>query len=176
VIGQGLALGPLAQAILTNVENHYAAAPPGTLPLPERRVIVAGNPLLVAWDCEQVAVGLSSIGRGADPAIPLTIDQTGNCVGCQMRHAVMTVQIVRCIPGPDDNGAAPTADAITTSGLQMLTDAGLLSQALLESAAQLRLGVPLGVDVQAGTIDPLGPEGNLSAVQGTIILSTGVLA
>jgi hypothetical protein len=156
------------------VEDHYAAA---GVTLPQRRLITPGLPRQAAWDCAALIVGLNAIRTGQHPAArPGVVQQVSgapySAVG--VRHAVFAVQVVRCIPTVDSRGA-PSPAAITAAGVEALTDAGLLSQALVQAVSVLSTMVPAGAAVEAGGIETLGPEGGYAAVEGSITVTCGEL-
>jgi hypothetical protein len=174
--GQGLDVAGIAQTILNGIVEHYADVALDVA-LPGRQIIGAGNPRLVAWDCEQVVVTLSGIGNGAAPG---TGDQPRG-VGSQissmgLRHAIYAVQIVRCHPESPDGTTPPDAAEVTAAGLISMRDAGLLSQALVAVATKIGAGgLPPGSRVQPGAVETLGPEGGFSGIEGALALTTGAL-
>jgi hypothetical protein len=171
--GQGLAVGEIAQAILDAVVAHFNAASGCTLP--DRRLIAPGNPRLIAWDCPQVVVALSGIGLGAAPGQGGTPQRTSNPISAMgLRHAVFAVQKVMCVPEAADGTRPPAADEVTTAGLALMRDAGLLTQALVEvctTGALKRHGT-----ATPGAVEILGPEGAMAAVEGSIAITAGTLA
>jgi hypothetical protein len=175
-LGKGIALGDLAQKILECVVDHYEAA---GVELPPRQCVVPGNPAEVAWDCQQLAVGLAGVGWGqiADQA-PLSPKPGAHASVGSMRHAVFSIQLVRCTPVGGRDGASPPAEEIHASGMEFMRDAGLLSQALVTMTSQLRRDFALDRSglVQPGVIAVLGPAGGLHAVEATIAVTSGELA
>lgn len=172
--GQALAVADIAQAILDAVVAHFNAASGCTLP--DRRIIAPGNPRLISWDCPQVVVALSGIGLGAAPGQGGTPQRTSNPVSAigGLRHAVFEVQMVRCVPESRDGTTPPDATEVTTAGLALMRDAGLMTQALLEvcsTGALKRHGT-----AQAGAVELLGPEGGMAAVGGSLAITAGSLA
>lgn len=172
--GNVLGVQGMAETVLSAVEDHFAAA---GIALPERRAIAAGSPVEVAWDCEQLLVLLDSIGWGQ--AIDLSQDspRTGNPFSAHaLRHAVLAVQLVRCTPVGNARNAVPTREALHAAGLQYMTDAGALSQALVEACSRLRAGLDRDAHVQAGAITPAGPEGAFHGLQSTVAITVGRFA
>lgn len=175
-LGKGLDLAELAVDFMGAIEAHYASA---DVDLPERRVLVAGNPALVAWDCEQLTVGLSGIGWGHAPDLSATSPKPGqhmSVVG--LRHAILSVQLVRCTPssGTGRGNVIPNADQIHEAGLAFFKDAGLISQAVLRYTSRVRQMVDKESGlVQAGAVQPLGPEGKYHAVECSIAITAGNL-
>jgi hypothetical protein len=162
--GQGIDVGAVAQAVLDGVVAHFAAS---EVTLPERRVIAAGDPRGVAWDCDQLVVTCGGIGWGAGPGTgSATARPTGNPISTAgARHTAIAVQIVRAVPVGGEDGPPPAAD-VTAAGLALMRDGGLLSQALTEligrDGALGRAGAGLvGVEV-------LGPGGGMAAVEGIL--------
>ena len=175
--GLGLQVAPIAQLILDGVVAHYAAAQ--GVDLPKRRVIAAGNPRLIAWEqCEQVVVTMSGIGIGSAPG-----ENAGTKTGGQMlssmglRHAVYAVQITRHAVDSPDGATAPAEAAMTSAGLRIMRDAGLLSQALIEVCNTVAAELPRGATrVQPGAVEMIGPEGGFVAVEGSLAVTAGLLA
>lgn len=175
--GKGLAVADIAQAILAAVVDHFNAAPGVTLP--ERRVIAGGNPRLIAWDCDQLAVSMSGIGLGWAPGQGGQARQTGNPVSTNLlRHAVFAVQLVRHVPTMSEDGdLLPAADEITKAGLRLLRDAGLLSHALTRAVGAVRTDTRLGHgSATAGAIEMIGPDGGMAAVEGSIAITAANLS
>lgn len=175
-LGQGLDVAAVAEAILDKVVAHFAAA---GVDLPERQVIAPGSPGEIAWDCEMLAVNLVSIGNGASPggagSGPSRLGAPLSTAG--LRHAVFAVQLVRCEPSPTQGGKKPpTAAALRTAALRMMTDGGLLSQALVDLATDVAGGLPLGSLVTAGSADTVGPSGGFVGLVGSLTATVGTLA
>lgn len=168
--GLRLTIDNLAQQVLTAVENQFAAS---ALELPSRRYVAAGEPLQIAWDCEQVVVALQGIGWGQaeDLSVP-TPKVAAQFAVTAVRHAVLSVQIIRCTP--TGNRGLPSAADVHAAGLTSMQDAGQLSQALVWLIAHLELG-PDG-HAQAGAITPLGPSGGFHGVEGVLSITAGELA
>lgn len=172
--GQGIDVPAIAQAVMDGVVAHYAPLAPAVT-LPDRRVIVGGEPRTVAWDCESVLVTCGGIVYGQGPGV-VTAGQgqrTGNPLGTVLRHTVMAVQIVRCVPAWDGTNP-PDAAAVTTAGLALMRDTGLLSQALMElcgpNGALRRFGMAV-----AGAVEILGPAGGMAATEGNVQVTAGDL-
>lgn len=168
-LGQGLSVVALADRILEGIRDHFTAA---SHELPARQFITPGSPRDIAWDCEQFVVGLTGIGWGQALDQSQTSQRPGSPFSVSaLRHAVFEIQIVRCTPPPQANGNPPSVAAIDTSGRQFLRDGGLLSQALVTMTSELRNGMQRGELVQAGAIEPLGPDGGYHAVAASMYVS-----
>lgn len=170
-LGQGLQVDDLADVLLEHVVTHFGAA---GVELPAHRVVTAGAP---AWDCEQLTVTLVGIGWGqaldsatasARPGSPMSV--------FALRHAVYAVSLVRCVPVPDDQLGPPSMAELNSAGLRFMRDAGLLSQALVEVASGVRNRLGPAGSVQAGMIDPIGPEGGFVGMDGQFIITSSTLA
>lgn len=173
-VGQGLAVADIAQTILDGVVAHYTTA--AGIGLPSRRIIAPGSPREIAWDQEQLVVTLSGIGLGTAPTQGDTAKRTGNPVfSMGVRHAVFAVQLVRCVPEPNDGTPPPPAEVITAAGLALIRDAGLLSQALVEMCSTVAAGLGQHGSVQPGAIEVLGPEGGMAAVEGSLAVTAGMM-
>lgn len=173
-LGQGLALREMSSTLLDGIVAHFAAnTTSGDLPLPARRYVVAGDVTQVSWDCEQLVVGLAGIGWGTAPDTAMGSQKAGIGVFSRgVRHAVYSVQLVRCTPTPGEDGEPPSAERLMAAGLRFQRDAGLLSQALVEIGARVEAGLSLGAQVQAGAIQPLGPQGDHVGMEGEFIVTT----
>lgn len=171
--GKGLNVAVVAEALLAQVVAHWDAAVPGTLaPLPSRRLIAPGDPRSVAWDCEQLVVALEGIGFGqAQDAGPSPSPRAGVPFSAvALRHAVLTISLVRCTPLADNNGHV-AAQAIHASGLTFLRDCGVLSQALVTFAGLLRDQLGHTASVECGAITPFGPSGEYHSADGSIAIT-----
>jgi hypothetical protein len=140
----GLDVAGLAQLVYDHVTQHILDA---GVTLPDRRIIAGGDTSSIAWDCEQWVLTMPGIGRGVSPnLIP------GNTkVGVQfsvagLRHVKFDAVLVRCEPTAP-NGEAPPAEQITTAGLSLLRDAGLMSQAMVMAASAITGGLLPGSQV-----------------------------
>lgn len=172
--GQGLAVVDIAQRFLTAVVDHYAAA--DGIELPERRIIAGGTPRAIAWDCDQLVITMSSIGLGPAPGLAGTPQRAGSPISAGgVRHAVFQAQVVRCVPSGDGERPPAAAD-LTKAGTELMRDAGLLSQALVEACTRIRDGLPKGSAAQPGLVEMLGPDGGYAAVEGQIAVTVGTLA
>lgn len=173
--GKGLAIGPIAQAILATIESHYAAA--SGIDLPDRRIIAPGAPEAIAWDCAQVVVCLSSVESGDAPGEGVTAKAVGNPTSATgTRHATFGVQVVRRSPESHDGHTPPPPDDMTAAGLILMRDAGLLSQALIDVATVIRDAIPAGSKVRTGAVTVMGPDGGYTAVQGSLAVTVLTLA
>lgn len=138
--------------------------------LPARRRIVPGQLQLDAWDCEQVSVGFAGIAdTGArGQGVTMNAPRTGTPFSAtKQRQAAYGIQIVRCI-GPC--GAWSTSDTEDTdaAGRQMLVDIALLSQYLINLASAPPEWHPEGVNVDTGSVTPIGPDGGYYAIEGSM--------
>ena len=173
--GQGLDIPDLAKKILTAVETHFAAA--HGVALPKRRYIAPGDGRLVAHDTDQLVVSLSGIGLGPAPTAPGLAEQIGSPLSASgIRHAIFIVQLVRCLKEPQDPTKPLPANVVTTMGLSLMRDAGLLSQALMETCTSLSATFGhLRGSAQPGAVAILGPEGGMAAVEGTLAITAAEL-
>lgn len=169
-----LAVRPIAEALLAHVVAYYAA---DGAALPTRQHVSAGDPRLAVWECEQVTVSCGGIGLGASPSTgPSTPRVAGHgSMNLNLRYTLIVVQIVRCYPAPDDAGNPPPVADLHAAGLQHLDDQGRLSQAMQSfAAAPVVDGVPyVGANVEAGAVEPVGPDGGYVAAEASLILTAG---
>lgn len=170
--GQGIDVGGIAQTVLDAVVAHFAAS---DVELPERRVIAPGDTRAIAWDqCEAVLVTCAGIGWGQAPGLGGGARQTGNPLAATaMRHAVVTVQIVRWAPSGED-GYPPPDTELTEAGLAVLRDMGLLSQALVEVCGKDGPLKDAG-SATAGAVVPVGPQGCYVASEGSVEVTASQL-
>jgi hypothetical protein len=167
-VGQGIEVDQLAQVLLAHTVVHFDAA---GVELPEHRVVTAGAP---AWDCEQLTVTLVGVGWGQAPDSATESARPGSPVSVYaVRHALYAVSLVRCVPLP--NPDPPSMAELNAAGLRFMRDAGLLSQALVEVGSGLRNQLGPAGSVQAGMIEPIGPEGGFVGMDGQFIVTSATL-
>jgi hypothetical protein len=173
-LGKRISVAELGLAILAGVQEHYAAS---DLTLPDRQYLAPGNPEEVAWDCEQLVVALTGIGWGQAEDQSSLAPKPGAQVSVNaLRHAIFSVQIVRCTPKPEGRNATfPTVEAVHEAGIVFMQDAGMISQALVVIASRMRQGLSGSGLVEPGVVNMIGPSGGLHAVEGTIAITSGVL-
>lgn len=168
-----LDLSSLPQAILVAVQDYFAA---NGVDLPGHQYVTAGDPNQVAWDCEQLVVCLADLGWGrATDATQLSPSFGKTASVNAMRHATYAVILTRCVPTIADGGDVPGVDELTRSGLATMTDAGLLSQCLVNFVAFHNAAMSIGANVQAGAVQMIGPSGGLVGCTGALISTAGEL-
>jgi hypothetical protein len=154
-----LLLRPVADGLLAAVVAAFDTA---GIELPERRAVVAGNPGLIAWDCEQLTVALAGISTGGGAGAITLMPQSGSPAGMALtRLATWSVQIVRCAPTSDEDGNPPSVELLEAAAATALDDAGVLSQCLTVLASATPGSVnwlPIGSVINAGAITSLGPD------------------
>jgi hypothetical protein len=175
--GQGIAVRGLAHAILDAVVTHWGGT---AAPLPDRRYVAFGDPSSVPWDCEQLVISLVGVGFGpAQDAAPPTTPRAGTPASIMsVRHAVFNIALVRCIPGPTNrNATPPTVAALQAAGDRFMTDAGMLSQALVRWASSTYKNLPNdgASSVQLGVIEPGEASGGHVALSGAAIVTCAAL-
>lgn len=174
-LGKGIAVASIAETLLAVMEEHFAAA---AVALPERRYVVAGDPLSIAWDCEQLVVGMTGIGWGqAEDRSSLSGKVAAQTSVVAVRHVIFSIQLVRCTPskGSGRTNALPEVADMHAAGLAYMRDAGLISQALVTACARLRAGLDLDGMALPGAVNPLGPDGGFHAVDASIAITSGNL-
>lgn len=149
-------------ALVTYFANH-------NVDLPARRRIVPGQLQLDSWDCEQVSVGFAGITDPGRQGTTSGAPRTGTPFSALKRRQVAYgIQIVRC--AGDCNGIFTTdTDAYGEVGKQMLTDASLLSQFMVDMASSPPSWHPKQINADAGDVVPIGPEGNMYAIEASVI-------
>lgn len=169
MIGNRLNLLEIAQTLRDGVVDHWAAhTDPDVEALPDRRLLLGGDPAIVAWDCEQLTIALQGVGNGQSDDTAATAPQLGAGTSVYgMRHAIFEVTLLRCMSVVDDEGNAPADTAMQAEGERFLRDAGMLSQALTEIASRVRqkLLEPGGI-ARVGQILPVGPDGGFAGTVG----------
>lgn len=179
--GQGIAVRTLANSVLAAVEQHWSMATAPAVPLPTRRYVAAGDPGSQVWDCEQLVVSLAGVGFGpAQDAAPPVTPRAGSPAGVMtVRHVVFNIALVRCIPSPTGRtNTPPSVDALQEAGDRYMTDAGLLSQALVRWASRTRASVlpnDGASSVQLGVIEPGEASGNFVGMAGAAIVTCAAL-
>jgi hypothetical protein len=171
-LGKGLDIADTAEEFLQCIIDHYAAAPGDVEPLPERQCVVSGDARTIAWDCDQLTVSLDGIGYGPAQDNASDSARSGSPISATaVRHAVLVVQLVRCIPAPDSNGNV-SRDAIHAAGLRYLRDSGMISQAVTAFAARVRKGLEAKTEsVIPGVVDVVGPLGDKAALETTLAIT-----
>jgi hypothetical protein len=171
----GLELLSIGAGILADVRGFYAG---NNVDLPERYYLAPGAPGLIAWDCEQLVVSLASITWGINEDAIQPVPQIGGAGVFEIRHAQWSVQLVRCTPGMGDDGVPPAPATIQAAGEAFLTDAGMLSQCLVNLAAfpAGHTWMPVGALAKAGNVVALGPSGQFHGFEGTLSITVTELA
>jgi len=176
----GLNTKQLALDLMAYIVDFWSNATDAE-PLPERQVIAAGEVQLIAQDCAQLVLSLTGIDMdvpGSSPG-PMQVEQL---ITNSLRHALFTVQLMRCAPTSDDDGEPPTQEQITACGLTAIRDAGLLSQALFQWCSSITtagntgvLHFGGGILATGGVVIPTGPNGGLVGIEGTVTVSAALL-
>lgn len=116
-----------ADYVLDLVVAHYAAE---GVALPTRQYVAPGQPAL---DCEQITVHVErDFTQEGDVVVEVQQAIRGH-VGHQLLAAVFVISIWRCTPTFDDAGNPPTAAALQLSGGEVLQDAIMMSNAILDA-------------------------------------------
>lgn len=165
--GQYIDIPGIARTVLDGVIAHFAAS---SVELPGRRLIAPGDTRAIAWDCESVLCTCGGIVWGQGPGAATGVGRgTGNPVSVGARYTILGIQIIRCVPEHDGTDPPP-ADTLTKAGLALMTDGGLLSQALVELCGKdgplKRLGM-----ATAGDVAFLGPAGGFAAAEGHLTIT-----
>lgn len=168
--GQYIDIPGVAQTTLDWVVAHFAAS---SVELPSLRYIGPGATRELAWDCEEVLASCGGILWGQGQGVGAgTGRRTGNPVSSGgTRYATFNIQIVRCVPS---SAELDDIDALNASGVTILKDAGLLSQALAELCGPRGPLKRAGV-ATAGNVEILGPAGGFAATEGQLLVTTAQL-
>jgi hypothetical protein len=177
-VGQGPPTpAAVARALLDRVVAYYAEHadpddPDAPVPLPERRLVLGGEPRVVAWDTElgQVHVAYERTFRALDPATP-----PGNLRaprrdpanrGTNVRSLTMEVQVVRPAPGLGQLRALPTEEDLYRHGIAVGLDLHHLPRAATDAAmgGHLTREQIREARVDLGDAVTLGPSGKVAGV------------
>lgn len=172
----GLELLSIGAGILADVRAFFAS---NNVDLPDRYYLAPGAPGLIAWDCEQLVVSLAGVLWGINEDATQPIPQVGGGAGIfEIRHAQWSVQLVRCTPAMSDGGDPPAPASIQAAGELFVTDAGMLSQYLVNLASfpQSHSWLPVGALAKAGNVVALGPSGQYHGFEGTFTVTVTELA
>lgn len=155
-----------AEGVIPALVTYFAQ---NNVDLPKRRRIVPGQLQLDSWDCEQVSVGFAGITDPGRQGTTSGAPRTGTPFSALKRRQVAYgVQIVRC--AGDCNGMFTTDnDTYGEVGKQMLRDAALLSQFMVNMASSPPEWHPKEINADAGDVVPIGPEGNMYALEASVI-------
>lgn len=172
----GLDLTTWAENIIPAVVDFFTA---NSVDLPARRRIVPGQLQLDSWDCEQVSVGVTGIndsgarGQGTTSAAP----RAGTPFSVmKVRQVTYGIQIVRCVGQCGQTQFDTDTPEFGEAGLIQLRDMGLLSQALVNLASSPPPWHPKSAAMDAGQVTPIGPEGGMYAIEGSVTFSAMLLA
>ena len=155
-----------AEGVIPALVTYFAQ---NNVDLPKRRRIVPGQLQLDSWDCEQVSVGFAGITDPGRQGTTSGAPRTGTPFSALKRRQVAYgVQIVRC--AGDCNGMFTTDnDTYGEVGKQMLRDAALLSQFMVNMASSPPEWHPKEINADAGDVVPIGPEGKMDALEASVI-------
>lgn len=118
----------------------------------------------VAWDdcaCGQLSVAISRIVSTS--AFPNETARLGTHCG-DMVMLELSIALVRCVPGPDINGTAPTPAALTASAAEALLDAHDVRETATSLLCDLDKSATIN-DYFIGEQIPLGPSGYCGGTQ-----------
>lgn len=176
-IGQGPPTpAAVARALLDRVVAYYAehaddeVDPPA--PLPERRLLAAGEPRVIAWDdpLGQVHVAVERTVLGARPTQPAPQTRTRKAspanAGRLVRSCAYEVQIVRPAPALGWRGKIPGLAEVDAHGYATDLDLAHLYRAAADAAngGHLERENVGEAEVVLGDCLTLGPSGGLAAV------------
>ena len=137
---------------MQDIREHYETKV--GVPLPERQYWTIGQ---TAHDCEQMVLAVQQMFIGTAEA-PL---ETTQCNG--PRGLTFTVEVIRCVPGLDNRGRPPAADAIEVASVNPVID----MEIMLDLAAYFD-PYALGVVVN---VDPISASGGMHGAIATYSVS-----
>lgn len=161
----GVDLFALATDLLDRVVVSFAVA--GVV-LPPTRYVAPGDAATVAYDTEAVLVTVDWVGPGqpgADRAGVPWVPSGG------LRYAQLSVTVLRAAAVVDGSGDPPPPDAISADAQVQVTDLLVLAEALeavRDSARTTGGWVGAGAPVALGRVRPVGPQGTLMGVTGSV--------
>jgi hypothetical protein len=119
-------IGTIAQTVKVALVTHYATV---GFDLPAFQQIVPGLP---AYDCEMVAIQAEAIlPHGGSASLDVTAQAHKYEPAHSMRYVRLAIVILRCVPGPHDDGKPPTVAETEAAAAVILRDAILVGNALL---------------------------------------------
>lgn len=162
----------IANEVLTAVVTHYAAE---KVALPTRRYVSPGLP---AWDCEQCCVYVSrSYGHSGDVAQPTT-EPMYAAAGWGARAIVVSVQVTRCVPVPNQRGNARAVSLTRVEDEQEAAQAIYADGQLCMNAVVA--GVRNGALTKLNSVafldwDIVGPDGGFVGSTLDVVIATDAL-
>jgi len=126
-----------------------------------------------AWDAEQLTVRAGPMSPGFPGRTATGQYELQNT---QQRQIMFTVELVRCVPAPGNDGTPPTMVALDAAGARQMADWDALDMMVRHigwgSAIYDQLLTNFGVkSVAPGVLAVVGPEGGMVAVTCAVILT-----
>lgn len=155
----------LAERLRVCAHDRLAATDAGA---PPRSCVIAGG---IAWDnceCGQLTVAITSAYPSAKFPTPSANTAAefaqGKC-GQPLLVFEMTITMLRCVPGMNDNGDPPPCDQLAESALTTVLDATAVREGVLCCLQTMlrekdALGYPIVQGFTVGVQAMVGPEGN----------------
>lgn len=155
----------VGQAVVTDVTER------GGGDLQRVCLLVPGSTAWDECDCGQFTQTITSIFPSSSFPTPSNDVDVTPC-GPHMLVVAVTLEIVRCIPGVDDNGASPTCAMLLESAIVLEADRLATRVALSCALGELRNEYIIHA-YSVGAATSLGPEGNCGGVQITYQFAIG---
>lgn len=124
---------------------------------PARHSVVPGA---IAWDgcdCGLLAVSVGPIYLTENFPDPLA-RRVGNACDAPWEAAEIIIQVIRCVPGADDQSIAPTTTELDASAQEILRDAYEMMKAVSVKLCQMNRDRDIA-DFIMGRLTPQGPTG-----------------
>jgi len=126
-----------------------------------------------AWDAEQLTVRAGPMSPGFPGGTATGQYELPNS---RQRQIMFTVELVRCVPAPGNDGTPPTMVALDAAGARQMADWDALDMMVRHigwgSAIYDQLLTNFGVkSVAPGVLAVVGPEGGMVAVTCAVILT-----
>jgi len=126
-----------------------------------------------AWDAEQLTVRAGPMSPGFPGGTATGQYELPNS---RQRQIMFTVELVRCVPAPGNDGTPPTMAALDAAGARQMADWNALDMMVrhigwgsqIDDAALTAAGVK---SVAPGVLAVVGPEGGMVAVTCNVILT-----
>ena len=152
----------VATAVVTGIGAALAASANG---VPGRQLVTQGQ---IAWDGCDCSGQLALTINRTYPSRGFPTDSSNIKTNCNEAVVIasMSIQLVRCYPGPDQNGNPPTPQALTDATTRSLQDKFIVRSTLkciLDSMYKASQQVIADYIVLDQT--PLGPQGNCTGWQ-----------
>lgn len=158
---------PVVTGIGLAIADALAETPAGR---PERVcLLVPGAIAADECDCGQLA--LTIVRKYGSDNFPVEANRDESIPGCPppILCAVVTISLLRCVPNPDDEGNAPSCDALQAAAATQDVDDATIRAALYCRLAALAQAETI-VGYMVGATTATGPDGGCGGSDTTITI------